>query len=68
MSGRQSGKAKPLRVNMPFMTQIFGRCSFSQAPKKAKKEEDEEDVALKAKKKAEAEALKTAKEKGINTT
>ena len=38
--------------------------SCPQTPKKDKKEEDEDDLALKAKKKAEAEALKAAKEKG----
>ena len=39
-----------------------------QAPKKDKKEEDEEDVAFKAKKKAEADALKAAREKGERTS
>ena len=37
---------------------------LSQAPKKEKKEEDEEDLAFKAKQKADAEAVKAAKEKG----
>ncbi|OAV97062.1 hypothetical protein PTTG_26136 [Puccinia triticina 1-1 BBBD Race 1] len=41
MSGRQAGKAKPLK-----------------APKKAAKEEDQDDKDYKAKQKAEAEALK----------
>ena len=50
------------------MTQIFGRCSFSQASKKEKKDEDEEDAAFKAKKKAEADALQAAKNKGTDTT
>jgi hypothetical protein len=35
-----------------------------KAPKKGKKEETEEDIAFKEKKKAEAEALKAAREKG----
>lgn len=35
-----------------------------QAAKKEKKEEDEEDLAFKAKKKAEADALKAARDKG----
>jgi hypothetical protein len=46
------------------MAQILGRCSLSQAPKKEKKEETEDDIAFKAKKKAEEDALKTAKDKG----
>lgn len=37
----------------------------NKAPKKEKKEETEEDVAFKEKKKAEAEALKAAREKGM---
>jgi hypothetical protein len=37
---------------------------LSQAPKKDKKEEDENDAVFKAKQKAEAEALRAAKEKG----
>ncbi|RDX42678.1 translation machinery associated TMA7 [Polyporus arcularius HHB13444] len=44
MSGRQGGKAKPLK-----------------APKKDKKELDEEDVAFKERKKAEEAALKAAR-------
>jgi hypothetical protein len=65
MSGRQGGKLKPLKVTMV----LYGTNSQSlscppQTPKKDKKEVDEDDVALKAKKKAEAEALKAAKEKG----
>lgn len=36
-----------------------------KAPKKEKKEEAEEDIAFKEKKKAEAEALKAAREKGM---
>ncbi|PWN54221.1 translation machinery associated TMA7 [Violaceomyces palustris] len=43
MSGRQGGKAKPLK-----------------APKKVAKELDEEDLAFKAKQKAEADAKKAA--------
>ena len=50
------------------MIRILGRCSFSQAPKKEKKDEDEDDAAFKAKKKAEADALQAAKNKGTNTT
>jgi len=37
---------------------------LSQAPKKDKKDEDEDDAAFKAKQKADAEALRTAKDKG----
>ena len=50
------------------MTQILGHCSFSQAPKKEKKEEDQDEIAFKEKKKAEADALKAAKDKGTDTT
>lgn len=39
----------------------------SQAPKKVKDEETEEDAAFKAQKKAEAEALKAAKAKGMES-
>lgn len=35
-----------------------------QAPKKDKKEETEDEIAFKEKKKAEAEALKAARDKG----
>lgn len=35
-----------------------------QAPKKDKKDEDEDDLAFKAKKKADADALKAARDKG----
>jgi hypothetical protein len=38
--------------------------TFPQAPKKDKKDEGEEDKAFKEKKKAEADALKAAREKG----
>ncbi|PPQ78192.1 hypothetical protein CVT25_015525 [Psilocybe cyanescens] len=49
MSGRQGGKLKPLK-----------------APKKAgKAEETEEEIAFKAKKKQEEDALKAAREKAI---
>ncbi|KAI0306729.1 translation machinery associated TMA7 [Multifurca ochricompacta] len=41
-----------------------GKLKPLKAPKKDKKDEDDDDLALKAKKKAEAEALKAAKEKG----
>jgi hypothetical protein len=50
------------------MAQTLSRCSLSQAPKKAKKEETEDEIAFKEKKKAEGEALKTARDKGTNTT
>jgi translation machinery associated TMA7 protein len=50
------------------MTQFLVRCSLFQAPKKDKKDSDEEDAAFKAKKKAEAEALKAARDKGTITT
>ncbi len=50
------------------MTQLLVRCSLFQAPKKDKKDEDEEDAAFKAKKKAETEQLKAAKNKGTITT
>jgi len=46
MSGRQGGKAKPLK-----------------APKKEKKELDEDDVAMKAKQKADAAALKALQDR-----
>ncbi|KAG8932665.1 hypothetical protein FRC02_000768 [Tulasnella sp. 418] len=48
MSGRQGGKAKPLK-----------------APKKDKKELDEDDLALIAKRKADADALKAAQARGM---
>uniref|UniRef100_A0A8H8CNM2 Translation machinery associated TMA7 n=1 Tax=Psilocybe cubensis TaxID=181762 RepID=A0A8H8CNM2_PSICU len=41
-----------------------GKLKPLKAPKKAAKEETEEDAAFKAKKKQEAEALKAAREKG----
>ncbi len=37
-----------------------------QAPKKDKKEETEDEVAFKEKKKAEADALKAARDKGMS--
>ncbi|KAF8636692.1 hypothetical protein AX17_003497 [Amanita inopinata Kibby_2008] len=48
---RQGGKLKPLKV----------------APKKEKKEDAEEDKAFKEKKKAEAEALKAARDKALKS-
>jgi hypothetical protein len=45
-----------------------GKLKPLKAPKAAKKEDDDEDIALKAKKKAEADALKAAKDKGTNST
>ncbi|KAF8479255.1 translation machinery associated TMA7 [Russula ochroleuca] len=42
-----------------------GKLKPLKAPKAAKKEDDEEDIALKAKKKAEADALKAAKDKAL---
>ena len=41
-----------------------GDLTISQAPKKDKKEETEEEKAFKDKKKADAEALKAARDKG----
>ena len=64
MSGRQGGKAKPLKVTMTHYGTNSQLLSCPQAPKKEKKEEDEEDLAFKAKQKAAADALKAAKEKG----
>ncbi|KAF7983080.1 hypothetical protein HWV62_23997 [Athelia sp. TMB] len=54
MSGRAGGKLKPLKV------------SELNAPKKEKKEDDEDDAAFKERKKAEAAALKEAREKGAS--
>ncbi|KAJ7349299.1 translation machinery associated TMA7 [Mycena olivaceomarginata] len=42
-----------------------GKLKPLKAPKKDKKEEDEDDAARKAKAKADAEALKIAKEKAL---
>ncbi|KAI0282144.1 translation machinery associated TMA7 [Russula aff. rugulosa BPL654] len=42
-----------------------GKLKPVKKPKKEKKEEDEEDAAFKAKKKAEADALKAAKDKAL---
>ncbi|KAI0256527.1 translation machinery associated TMA7 [Lactifluus subvellereus] len=42
-----------------------GKMKPLKAPKKEKKEEDEDDTAFKAKKKAEADALKAAKDKAL---
>lgn len=68
MSGRAGGKLKPLKVlsrrnifsESQLITYIFGL----QAPKKEKKEETEDEIAFKEKKKAEQAALKEAREKG----
>lgn len=38
---------------------------ISKAPKKDKKEATEDEIAFKEKKKAEAEALKVARDKGV---
>jgi len=64
MSGRQGGKLKPLKVTMTVYGTDSQSLSCPQTPKKDKKEDDDDDRALKAKKKAEAEALKAAKDKG----
>ncbi|KAA1474812.1 translation machinery associated TMA7 [Dentipellis sp. KUC8613] len=42
-----------------------GKLKPLKAPKKAQKEVDEDEVAFKEKKKAEAEALKAAREKAL---
>ncbi|KAJ6500422.1 translation machinery associated TMA7 [Mycena sanguinolenta] len=42
-----------------------GKLKPLKAPKKDKKEEDEDDIARKAKAKAEADALKAAKDKAL---
>ncbi|KAJ7632249.1 translation machinery associated TMA7 [Roridomyces roridus] len=42
-----------------------GKLKPLKAPKKDKKEEDEEDVARKAKAKADADALKAARDKAL---
>ncbi|KAH9966500.1 translation machinery associated TMA7 [Russula dissimulans] len=42
-----------------------GKMKPLKKPKKEKKEEDEDDIIFKEKKKAEADALKTAKEKAL---
>lgn len=57
MSSRQGGKLKPLKVKTTFID-THSLAEPPQAPKKEKKEEDDEDAAFKAKKKADAEALK----------
>ncbi|KAH9043402.1 coiled-coil domain-containing protein 72 [Lactarius hengduanensis] len=44
-----------------------GKLKPLKAPKKDKKEEDEDAAAFKAKKKEEAEALKAAKEKALKS-
>ncbi|KAF9459359.1 translation machinery associated TMA7-domain-containing protein [Collybia nuda] len=41
-----------------------GKLKPLKAPKKEKKEESEDEIAFKEKKKAEAEAMKAAREKG----
>ncbi|KAH9997552.1 hypothetical protein BJV77DRAFT_1065171 [Russula vinacea] len=51
MSGRQGGKVKPLKLVVGTKGNEKGR--------------DEEDIAFKAKKKAEAEALKAAKKQAL---
>jgi len=64
MSSRQGGKAKPLKV-FKFGSRLRWMVLISlKAPKKEKKEESEEEVAFKEKKKAEAAAMKVAREKG----
>ncbi|EDR11009.1 uncharacterized protein LACBIDRAFT_316099 [Laccaria bicolor S238N-H82] len=45
-----------------------GKLKPLKAPKKEKKEEMEEDVAFKEKKKAEAEALKAARDKAMKSS
>jgi len=46
-------------------TRQGGKLKPLKAPKKDKKDEDEDDAAFKAKQKAEAEALRAAKEKAL---
>ena len=68
MSGRQGGKVKPLKVG-PSPAHAPSVSPFSacpQAPKKDKKELDEDDVAFKEKKKQEEAALKAARDKGAS--
>ena len=64
MSTRQGGKLKPLKARMTLYETDSQSLSCPQAPKKDKKDEDEDDAAFKAKQKAEAEALRAAKDKG----
>lgn len=67
MSSRQGGKAKPLKVRLVSSSHFSTSSSpFSirQAPKKEKKELDEDDVAFQQKKKAEEAAIKAARDKG----
>ncbi|KAF5330978.1 hypothetical protein D9619_005695 [Psilocybe cf. subviscida] len=45
-----------------------GKLKPLKAAKKEKKEEDEEDLAFKAKKKAEADALKAARDKALKSS
>jgi len=63
MSTRQGGKLKPLKV-VEYVDGDIADLTISQAPKKDKKEETEDEKAFKEKKKADAEALKTARDKG----
>ncbi|KAI0005869.1 hypothetical protein BJV74DRAFT_880223 [Russula compacta] len=66
MSGRQGGKLKPLKVKMMTFNDMDSQIAEpSQTPKKEKKEETEDEAAFKAKKKAEADALKAAKDKAL---
>ena len=65
MSSRQGGKLKPLKVCAPLEEGKGSTNLCLKAPKKAKADETEEDAAFKAQKKAEAEALKAAREKGV---
>jgi Translation machinery associated TMA7 len=65
MSSRQGGKLKPLKVGSPlcFYFRIL-TYRLTQAPKKEKQEETEEEKAFKDKQKADAAAAKLAREKG----
>ena len=66
MSGRQGGKLKPLKVllNLPVIYLWF-KLLLSQAPKKERKEPDEDEKAFKEKQKADKAAFEAAKAKGV---
>ena len=72
---RQGGKLKPLKVRLPSLAAsahahihpILSSSPRRQAPKKDKKDIDEEDLAFKEKQKADAAALKAAQAKGKRT-
>ena len=66
MASRQGGKIKPLKVSWFRRSCVEAEFKLFelQAPKKDKKELDEDDVAFQQKKKQEEADAKAAKEKG----